>query len=714
MEGEWPEGQQGPVNMALVSKCFSISPPYEEYLNKLIPKLNDLVKNFQAGRLARHLDFWHKLTKDKNVLSTVAGLTLEFIRLPVQKFIPSEYRHTDEEMKFLDSEIEKLLKKGIITKVKSQEVQYVSNIFLRPKKDGSFRMILNLTDLNEVVEYHKFKMDTLNSALSLVTPNCFMGSIDFKDAYYSVAVREDHRKWLRFKFRNVLYEYTCLPNGLTSGPRLFTKITKPLFASLREKGHLNSPYFDDSILLGDDWEDCAQNIMDTVEMATDGGFVIHPEKSIFVPTQNIEFLGFWINSVTMTVKLSSEKAQKIRQLCLDLLGFRKPTIRTVARVVGKMVAAFPAVLFGKLYYRQLDNEKSLALKESHGDFEGKMKLSEQAKDDLNWWVNNIMNNSCPIVQTKPDLTVYSDASLSGWGGARGVTTTGGNWSSSESNIHINILELMAAYYVLASLCDEVRGAHIRLMVDNKTALAYINGMGGRKDVCNKMARKIWNWCKERDIWLSAAYITSEQNIVADKMSRISHNNAEWALNDNVFQQICDIFGKPQLDLFASRLNFKCKRYVSWQPDPFAEAVDAFSLDWGKEEMLYIFPPFCVINRVLQKIDFDKARAVVIVPMWTTQPWWSKLLRLLTNCPFSFYRNGGTLSHPQRSLEELPRMLLIACTLSGKSSDQLRFRMKHNASFCLHGGDRHVGNTRFTSKDGRNLRLGTLSIPLHRL
>ena len=321
MEGECPEEQQEPVELAVVSKCFSsnISPPFEVYINELLPKLNNLASNFQAGRLSKHVDFWRSLTRDKNVLDTISGLSIEFVKHPKQTFVPSEYRHTEEEMKFLDSEIVKLLKKGIISKAKSQESQYISNVFLRDKKDGSFRMILNLSDLNEVVEYHKFKMDTLASAISLITPNCYMGSIDFKDAYYSVAIRPDHRKWLRFKFRNVLYEFNCLPNGLSSGPRLFTKITKPLFANLREMGHLNSPYFDDSILVG---EDCAQNIRDTVELSLKCGFVVHPGKSVFIPTQIIEFLGFWLNSVTMEITLSEAKASKIKQLCIELLGYK--------------------------------------------------------------------------------------------------------------------------------------------------------------------------------------------------------------------------------------------------------------------------------------------------------------------------------------------------------------------------------------------------------
>jgi hypothetical protein len=55
-------------------------------------------------------------------------------------------------------------------------------------------MILNLTQLNEFVTYRKFKMDTFETALSLITPNCYMTSLDYTDAYYSLAILPEDRK----------------------------------------------------------------------------------------------------------------------------------------------------------------------------------------------------------------------------------------------------------------------------------------------------------------------------------------------------------------------------------------------------------------------------------------------------------------------------------------------------------------------------------------
>ena len=74
------------------------------------------------------------------------------------------------------------------------ETEFISPMFLREKKDRSHHMILNLKALNKSIVYYHFKMDTLGSVIKLMRPNCFMATIDLKDAYYSVPVSEKHTK----------------------------------------------------------------------------------------------------------------------------------------------------------------------------------------------------------------------------------------------------------------------------------------------------------------------------------------------------------------------------------------------------------------------------------------------------------------------------------------------------------------------------------------
>ena len=88
---------------------------------------------------------------------------------------------------------------GVIEEVGHSDVQYLSPIFTVPKKDGEYRMILNLKDLNLDIEYYHFKMETFETTLKLIKLNSYMASIDIRHAYYSVPIADEHKKFLCFK-----------------------------------------------------------------------------------------------------------------------------------------------------------------------------------------------------------------------------------------------------------------------------------------------------------------------------------------------------------------------------------------------------------------------------------------------------------------------------------------------------------------------------------
>ena len=124
---------------------------------------------------------------------------MEFFTTPVQLKPLINVKFTEEQTKLVDLEIEKLLNKDVIVPCACEEGEFVSSIFTRPKKDGTLRMILNLKSLNKFVTYHHFKMDTIWTAIRLMTPGCYMASIDLKDAYYSVPIHTDFQKYVKFQ-----------------------------------------------------------------------------------------------------------------------------------------------------------------------------------------------------------------------------------------------------------------------------------------------------------------------------------------------------------------------------------------------------------------------------------------------------------------------------------------------------------------------------------
>ena len=109
----------------------------------------------------------------------------------------SKFSQKDENI--IDHEIEKLLEMNAIIEVQHDRNEYISPIFTVPKKDGEYRMILNLKNLNQHIKYHHFKMETFEAALKLVKENCFFASVDLRHAYYSVPIAEDQQITLRFQ-----------------------------------------------------------------------------------------------------------------------------------------------------------------------------------------------------------------------------------------------------------------------------------------------------------------------------------------------------------------------------------------------------------------------------------------------------------------------------------------------------------------------------------
>lgn len=152
------------------------------------------------------------------------GYDIEFENEPPMKVSKFQICFNKKELEIMSSEIQKLLGKQVIREISETEVKYVSSIFLRPKKDGSYRLILNLRELNEYVVKRHFKMETLKSVLAFVTPDYFFGSLDIKDAYFSIPVSLDSQGWLAFYWDKKFLAFTVLPNGLGTAPRVYTKM----------------------------------------------------------------------------------------------------------------------------------------------------------------------------------------------------------------------------------------------------------------------------------------------------------------------------------------------------------------------------------------------------------------------------------------------------------------------------------------------------------
>ena len=150
---------------------------------------------------------------------------------------------------------------------------------------------------------------------SLTQPHCYMTSIDSKDTYYSVKISEEDSKYLKFYSGEFFLKFIVLPNGLSSGPQKFTKLTKPPITCLRIDGVIVAVYIYDIIVIGDPYEECLIGIIKAIKLSLKPSFIIYSRKSSLQPSQEITYLGFVFNSKEILVTLNSGERGKILGFC---------------------------------------------------------------------------------------------------------------------------------------------------------------------------------------------------------------------------------------------------------------------------------------------------------------------------------------------------------------------------------------------------------------
>ena len=117
-----------------------------------------------------------------------------------------------------------------------------------------------------------------------------------------------------------------------------------------------------------------------------------------------------------------------------------------------------------------------------------------------------------------------------------MSPTRGLWHKAELD-HINVLELKAIKIGIYTYCKNKDFLHVSVMCDNARAVNYVTKMGNIKSqTCNNTGRRIWDFCTENQLWLSAANIPGTVNIEADKHSRILEDATEWKLYPAVFKK----------------------------------------------------------------------------------------------------------------------------------------------------------------------------------
>lgn len=561
-----------------------------------------------------------------------SGYQLEFTTRPPERFLLTSISDPEARLA-LDQEIDLLLLKRAIVSVPLHQRQegFYSPVFLIKKPDGSHRAIINLKDLNQVILYSKFKMETIASTVNLLKKDCFMASLDLQDAYFHIPIEAESQKYLRFavaRGSEVLhFQFRALPFGLSSSPRVFTKLMAEVMAFFHREEILIVPYLDDFLVIGNSANQVSRHLKFFIHNLSLLGWIVNYKKSDLSPGRSKIFLGILLDS---QIQASFLPAPKQEILMSQVSSFRSAglvSIRSIMSLLGLLTSTIPAVRWAQAHSRSLQAFLLSTWDGQQSSLHRRVSVPSAVRKSLDWWSDRENLGRGVSWISRDPIVITTDASQDGWGAHSATRILQGFWSRAQSNVSSNQRELSAVWETLKAWSPLIQGKDVKVLTDNSTAVAYLNKQGGtRSRALCRIAARIFEWAEVNISSLSAVHLKGEENVKADFLSRRPLLKGEWMLNPGIFAQVIQRFGRPCIDLFASGQNHQVKSFFSLNHRDLPQGVDAFSQSW-KKGLLYAFPPFSLIPRVLKKVQEDEALVILIAPFWPRRAWFPILLRL---------------------------------------------------------------------------------------
>ena len=411
----------------------------------------------------------------------------------------------------------------------------------------------------EFLSEHSVFLETANKVRQSILPNDWAFSLDLTDAYLHVPIHWRSKKYLRFCIKGQTFQFKALPFGLATSPFVFTSLMVTKATHLRRRSVVLFPYLDDWLVRNQIRADILRDQQFTIKLISSLGLIINEKESDLIPAQNFVFIGMEFLTHKNIVRVPWDRVQDILSLVLWFKKQEQVSARLFLSLLGKLSAAAQFVVLGRLHLRSLQMALFAQWKPHVLPLEHCILINMQIKSHLEWWNSRERFAQGVLLKSPlPSHTLFTDASLSGWGAhlePEGLLFHG-VWSLDQSALHINVLEMKAILLALKQCHQHVNNTTVMIATDNSSVVAYLRKQGGTHSP--SLCMEVWEtlrWCDKRNINLLVRHVPGKTNILADRLSRLSKPiSTEWCLDQAVCNLVLSVTGYPNIDLFATLLN----------------------------------------------------------------------------------------------------------------------------------------------------------------
>ena len=280
------------------------------------------------------------------------------------------------------------------------------------------------------------------------------------------------------------------------------------------------------------------------------GLTVNWGKSCLDPSQRVTYLGMVLDSVAMRACLSPRRVNDILCLLPIFRAGRRLLFVQFLQLLGKLTAASAVVPLGLLSLWPLQMWMNSLHLDAKWHRQRRVRVTLQCLVSLSPWRERAyLAAGMPMgaIPARREL-VTTDASLSGWGAVWRGRTAQGRWSAQEGTQKL----------ALACFLPHLAGRHVLVRSDN---MSTVSQGGTRSARLLRVSRSLLTWASPRLASLRAVYLPGDRNPVADFLSRRKPPPGEWQLHPEVVDSMWGLFGKAEVDLFASEESMHCPPLV---------------------------------------------------------------------------------------------------------------------------------------------------------